>query len=158
MLTRPAVRMTGTTVERLRTVGLVTSSSSLIMIHRHTARLIVYRSVHNARPQPGERTLPVSTSIRAYHTYTFVYLSFDPAVSYLVCNFARSRAPSVFSSLLACVVTIYIPETVVGYISLITVPDSRPAYSVPQFFAQVIFFTRIFFSKSCLTTHVTLMF
>jgi len=48
--------------------------------------------VHNA----SQRTL-LATSIRAHHTYAFVYLSFSPDVFHLVCNFAfrrRARLPS----------------------------------------------------------------
>lgn len=60
---RAPVRMTGTT-ERLRTVG---SSSSLIMIHRHTARLIVYRSFTSSLFSPS--TFLLSSMRPRMHTY-----------------------------------------------------------------------------------------
>lgn len=61
---------------------------------------------HNASraSRAGRSQALLVMSIRAYHTYTFVYFSFGPAVFRLICNFARrssSRAPSFFSLRLA---------------------------------------------------------
>lgn len=78
--------MTGTTTERLRTVD--SSSSSLIMIHRHTARLIVYRSFTIPASQ---RTL-LTTSIYTRVPYICICVSFfrPGHIPCFLRNFARA--------------------------------------------------------------------
>lgn len=91
-------------------------SSSLIMIHRHTARLIVYRSFTMPANQPASEHF---WRCRAYtihmHLCTFF---FGPAVFHLVYNFARS-------TLLAfCLFVARSRYSCHSSISLIMVPDS----------------------------------
>lgn len=71
---RVSVRMTGTT-KCLRTVG---SSSSLIMIHRHTARLIVYRSFTSSFFAVNVSSV-VDTAMHMYFhvAFSFVFILFD---------------------------------------------------------------------------------
>lgn len=105
----------------------LSSSSSLIMIHRHTARLIVYRSF----------TIPVSHQPasehfwrrRAYHTYAFVYLFlfFGPAVFHLIYNFARCAPFRCSPALL-----LSFQLTVEYFVNCRSV--SRPVHSISQYF------------------------
>lgn len=69
--------MTGTT-ERPRTVG--SSSSSLIMIHRHTARLIVYRSF----TMPAEPAEPAGAE-------RFWRCRYAPTIHMHLCTFLSAR-------------------------------------------------------------------
>lgn len=75
------------------------SSSSLIMIHRHTARLIVYRSFTMPASQLANTSGDVAPTI---HMHLCIFFFFRPAVFHLIYNFARSdvaRLPSFRCSL-----------------------------------------------------------
>lgn len=82
--------------ERLRTVG--SSSSSLIMIHRHTARLIVYRSFTMPASQPANTPDDVDIYARTIHMHLCTFLLARPFLTFFVISpvFWASRAPSAF--------------------------------------------------------------
>jgi len=91
--------MTGTTTERLRTVG--SSSSSLIMIHRHTARLIVYRSLTIPASQPTSQ--PANSpddvdGIRActIHMHLCTFLSARPFLNFFVISSSKGVSRDAF--------------------------------------------------------------
>jgi len=123
MLTRSA---TNDRDDRAPEDSRLSSSSSLIMIHRHTARLIVYRSFTMPASQPANTCGDVASIIHM-HLCTFF---FGPAVFRFVYN-SPARLPS-----FRCSLALHLSfEYFVNYGSWFT----RPVHSIPNILRKPIF-------------------